>query len=243
MQDDWEDNVPDTQGFDVGGDGASDAVFANSPGIGFPTEPVTADASFDADAEPSDETLAEIEKEIEAEGEGFITTDPEGEIVVPTGPGIEEATASDQAGTPVEDVTPADEGAAVAKTDRRTKGDLGTEVKTVTDEFVAGTWKPTNKEGADELLTPHRIATRLKDRDGLDKAPSTGAVTNVIKAWGDIGFSINNEKPLAFTEYVGDGSELAALLADAKKAKRDAKAAKKAAEAPAPAGDADPVAV
>lgn len=80
---------------------------------------------------------------------------------------------------------------------RRGRGLLEVDVKSVTDAFVQG--QVTLGEG--DLLTPHRIGRQIKERDSLDKAPSTGAIVNVLKKWSDIGFAVVNDKPLAFTDY------------------------------------------
>lgn len=130
--------------------------------------------------------------------------------------------------------TDTDEEAAEDKS-RRGRGFLETDVKSVTDKFVTGTVKLADGE----LLTPHRIARLIKEHDGLDKPPSTGAVANILDAWAEIGFASINEKPKAFLDYTETGREegltaLKTAASDAKKAARKAaKEAEKAAAAPA----------
>lgn len=234
MSDGFYDQEVDTQGFPATGD---EAVVPLDFGNTNEVPSVEGDfAEFGGDPDDTAEAPA-----AEADpSEGFVTTEPDGTVT--------------EGGTPESAVTPAGEGAADVATDpsapRRMKGDLGLAVLSVTDEFAAGTWAPTDKEGEAVPLTPHRIASRLKDRDGLDKAPSTGAITNVLKAWAEIGFATNaSDKPLTFGAYVAGHSaaDLASCVNDAKAARRATKAAEKAAAAPVesvdPAGDVEPAAV
>lgn len=122
---------------------------------------------------------------------------------------------------------------------RRGRGALENDVRSVTDAFVTG--EITLADG--EALTPHRIGKLIKDRDGLDKPPSTGAIVNIVKRWGEIGFAEVNEKPLAFLGYTQEAqvqglSALKAAYAEAHPKPAKAKAAKPT-DASAPAGATD----
>lgn len=111
--------------------------------------------------------------------------------------------------------------------DRRTRGLLEADIKRVTDKLVAG--KLELPEGTN--ATPHRLANLLKEEDGLDAAPSTGAVANILTRWRDWGFALVNEKPLYFKGYSAKGKEqgLDALRAKAQEAKKAARKAERAA--------------
>jgi hypothetical protein len=111
-----------------------------------------------------------------------------------------------------------------AGTPARERGSLELDVKSVTDAFAAG--KIELPEG--KTLTPHRISQLIASRDDVE-APSTGAVSNVIKRWNEIGFALTDEKPLAFRRYSAKGEKdgLETLKAKAKeKAKAERAAAK-----------------
>lgn len=107
---------------------------------------------------------------------------------------------------------------------RRPRGWLEHDVKQVCDKFVTGEIK---LEG-DPPLTPHRVSRLVKEFDGLDEAPSSGAVAAVFDRWEDIGFAIFSKNPRAFTDYTEEGQTrgLAALKAqrtEAKKLEREKK--------------------
>jgi hypothetical protein len=106
---------------------------------------------------------------------------------------------------------------------RRARGLLEADVLTITNKFVEGDIVL----GDDEALTPHRIARLIKEQDGLDEAPSTGAVAAVLARWEKYGFAHLEEGPTAFGSYTADGVEhgLSALKerhAEARKAERAA---------------------
>jgi hypothetical protein len=105
--------------------------------------------------------------------------------------------------------------------ERRGRGLLEADVLTITDKFVKGDVTL----GDDEALTPHRIANFIKDQDGLDEAPSTGAVAAVLARWDKYGFVTLSDKPVAFASYteagVSDGlTALKAKHAEDRKAAR-----------------------
>lgn len=126
-----------------------------------------------------------------------------------------------------------------SNTDRRSRGLLEADVKTITDEFATG--KIELKEG--EHLTPHRIAKLIQEKDSLEKPPSTGAVAAVLGRWQEYGFAVVNPKPLAFVDYTDDARNvgLTALKeqhSNKLRAERaEKKAAAKAAEKPDASGE------
>lgn len=130
-----------------------------------------------------------------------------------------------------------------AKKDRRPRGWLEQDVKQITDKFITGEVKL--EEG--QYLTPHRVARMVKELDGLDEAPSSGACAAVFHRWVDLGFAVMNDKPFSFKDYTQEGRDqgLTALKEQRSsriKAERKAEkeAAKPASEAPAPVADAAP---
>ncbi len=78
--------------------------------------------------------------------------------------------------------------------DRRSRGLLAADVKTVTDDFDAD--KLSLEKG--EKLTPHRISTLLVERDGLEHAPSAGAISNVLAKWSQVGYAKISDGPQAY---------------------------------------------
>ena len=115
---------------------------------------------------------------------------------------------------------------AASSGEKRSRGLLEADVKTITDKFDAG--KITLEPG--QLLTPHRIGKLLVEQDGLDKAPSTGAISNIITKWGEIGFANVNAAPLAFKGYSARGRKegLESLKEKAAEKAKKARAAAKA---------------
>lgn len=113
-------------------------------------------------------------------------------------------------------------------TSRRGRGDLEHDVKLLCDAFVTGSLTL----GDGEHLTPHRIAKEIKNRDGLDETPSTGAVASVLDRWVKYGFAVLNDKPKAFVGYTDAGRTdgLSALKKNYAEKQKAAKAAAKAAE-------------
>lgn len=110
--------------------------------------------------------------------------------------------------------------------DRRTRGLLESDIKRVTDKIVSG--KLELPEGTN--ATPHRLANLLKEEDSLDKAPSTGAVANILTRWRDYGFALVNDKPLYFKGYSAKGKSegldaLREKFSNARKAARKAERA------------------
>lgn len=203
--------------------------------FGFPTG--SENAPFDQDSQPDESALPDVQGFDPGPVVPLDPPPPPAPGDVPLDSDSDEASEADAANAG--DGAPADEPGAP----RRTKGSLGLDVKTVTDEYVAGGWEPKDSDGNALALTPHRIAQRLKERDSLEKAPSTGAITNVLKAWHELHFaSLASEHPLTFGGYVGLGSveELTSAQAQAKALKKAAKAAASPTVAQAPSADVDP---
>lgn len=87
---------------------------------------------------------------------------------------------------------------------RRGRGFLATDVYIVCRDFVAGEF--TLEEG--KFMSPYIIARILKEKDDLDKAPSSGAVAAVLHRWEDWGFAVCRQEPFAFTDFTTEGREL-----------------------------------
>lgn len=107
--------------------------------------------------------------------------------------------------------------------DRRPRGWLETDVKQVCDKFITG--EVALEEG--QHLTPHRVSRLVKELEGLDEAPSTGAVAAVFDRWKEIGFAVISDKPVAFVDYTEDGKSLGlaamkAVRSENRKAERKA---------------------
>lgn len=122
---------------------------------------------------------------------------------------------------------------AAEKAERRPRGWLAQDVKLVCDKIITG--EITLAEGQE--ATPHRVARLVKEMDGLDKAPSTGAVAAVFKRWEEYGFASFKQGPYAFADYTDEGRNVGLQgMIEARSAARKAeRQAAKAAEAPAPA--------
>lgn len=104
---------------------------------------------------------------------------------------------------PVDEEIEEDEGVA-SGANRRPRGWLMEDVKVVCDLWVTGELKI--KDGLP--LTPHRAAMAVKEVDGLERAPSTGAVQAVFKRWAKLGFATFQRDPFAFTGYTEEGQLL-----------------------------------
>lgn len=109
---------------------------------------------------------------------------------------------------------------------RRSRGLLETDVKQVTDAYVTD---PASVVKDGLPLTPHRIAKTVLENTGSDKPPSTGAVSNVLKSWKEIGFAEISEGPTSFVDYTAEGRAVGRVAL--KERARDAKKAAKAAAA------------
>lgn len=117
----------------------------------------------------------------------------------------------------------------VEKAERRPRGWLANDVKRVCDKLITGEIQLPEGQSA----TPHRVAILVKDMEGLDKAPSTGAVAAVFKRWEDYGFATFKSGPYSFDDYTDQGRTLGLQgLIEARSANRKAErqAAKAAAQ-------------
>ena len=77
---------------------------------------------------------------------------------------------------------PASDGTDDSKA-RRGKGELEAQVRAITDAFVRGVLY---EHPGDQPLTPHMISTYIKNRFGLDKAPSAGAISANLNRWEEV---------------------------------------------------------
>lgn len=80
----------------------------------------------------------------------------------------------------------------------RTSGQLEREVKEVCDLYTIGLMPEVFQ------LTASKIAKAIDS----DNPPSTGAITNVLKRWDEVGFAVHATKPHRFDGYTPKGIEL-----------------------------------
>lgn len=108
---------------------------------------------------------------------------------------------------------------------RRPRGWLAASVVKVCQDYASGKVKLDDGK----LLTPHRVAKIVQERDGSDEPPSTGAVSGVFKRWQDFGFATFNEKPFAFKKLTAKGERdgLDAIILGRREARKKATAAAK----------------
>lgn len=135
---------------------------------------------------------------------------------------------TDTATATTSDITPGSVILEVGEKVRRGNGILEKLIKSVTDAYAQGLI--TVEDGAP--LTPYRIARIIDERTGTKT--STGAVTECLKRWRDIGFAelaSGDDTPMAFAGYTDAAREhgLSALKARSRAAKKEAKAAATAA--------------
>lgn len=117
----------------------------------------------------------------------------------------------------------------------RARGRLEELVREVCDSIADGSIDdPDNKP-----WTPHRLAAIITDRyPGSGSPPSTGAISDTLHRWQEVGFAVINDSPLAFEDFTDAGRDegLTALKAQ----HRAARSARKAADAAA-AAEAAPI--
>lgn len=106
----------------------------------------------------------------------------------------------------------------------RPRGWLEDAVKRLTDAYTTGDFVQENEK---HKLTPHRVARIIKEREGLDFIPSTGAVSAVFLRWEQIEFATFEQDPFAFVGYtqLAHDKGLAGIKltnSNARKAERDA---------------------
>jgi hypothetical protein len=204
-------DMSDTQtGLPVDGDGFTDPGPAGYPDDAEPgtTPDGTIEHVFDAGDEVAAPEGEDPESSPEADPDAGVSTEA---------PEITDGT--DAAGTE-------------AKAERRPRGWLAQDVKQVLDKCITG--ELSLEEG--KALTPHRVARLVQVMDGLDKAPSTGAVAAVFKRWEEYGFATFSEKPYAFIDYTDQGRSvgLKGLIQARTDVRRAEREAAKAAATPAP---------
>lgn len=102
---------------------------------------------------------------------------------------------------------------------RRGRGALEADVHDVLVDAVEGRLA----DFGTKPLTPHRIGRILTTERGLEKAPSTGAISRTLGNWAKLGYIEISESPVAFKAFGTTGKSLVELKAAAK---AEAKAAK-----------------
>lgn len=110
----------------------------------------------------------------------------------------------------------------------RARGRLEELVREVCDSIADGTIENPD----DKPWTPHRLAAIITERyPGSGSPPSTGAISDTLHRWEEVGFAVVNDSPLAFEDFTDAGRDegLTALKAQ----HRAARAARKAADAAA----------
>lgn len=122
----------------------------------------------------------------------------------------------------VEEADIEEEEGVASGANRRPRGWLMEDVKHVCDLWVTGELQI--KDGLP--LTPHRAAVAVKEVDGLETAPSAGAVAAVFKRWDRLKFATFQKSPFAFTGYTEEGQLLGlkGIQAKRKYERLDAKA-------------------
>ena len=83
----------------------------------------------------------------------------------------------------------------------RQRGELADQVKRACDAWITGELEIKDEQP----LTPHRISLAIKEMEGLDDPPSTGAVKAVLDRWVATGFATITQKPIAFEDYTEEG--------------------------------------
>lgn len=91
-----------------------------------------------------------------------------------------------------------DDAGEVAPRSLRKSGQLEREVKEVCDRYTLGLLPDVDQ------LTTSEIASAING----DNPPSTGAITNVLKRWAEVGFAVHETGPHRFGGYTPEGIEL-----------------------------------
>lgn len=118
----------------------------------------------------------------------------EGAPIVATVPTPAEAAAQQADENPSVPVAPAaPAGPVVRAAPTNLEGDL----RKVLDDYVSGVFKL--PEGS--LATPHTLAAEIAKRRGDGKAVSSGAVSDALRRWVEVGFATLSSKPTAFVDY------------------------------------------
>lgn len=87
---------------------------------------------------------------------------------------------------------------------RRGRGFLATDVNITLKEWLAGEFSL--QEG--KFMTPYIVARIIKEKDGLEKMPSSGAITRIFHTWEDWGYAEFRQTPFAFIDFTPEGKEL-----------------------------------
>lgn len=87
---------------------------------------------------------------------------------------------------------------------RRGRGFLATDVSIICKAYVNGEY--TLKEG--KFMSPYMVAKLLKERDGLEKQPSSGAIHKIFHHWEDIGYATFRQTPYAFVDFTPEGRDM-----------------------------------
>lgn len=122
----------------------------------------------------------------------------------------------------------------------RARGRLEELVREVCDQIEAG--RITDEKG--RPWTPHRLAKLIDERyPGSGSSPSTGAISDTLKRWSDIGFATIPESPRSFGGFTAEAMSegLAALKKRYRDANRVAKHKDEAGENPAPVAEEPPI--
>lgn len=151
-----------------------------------------------------------------------VTSDPE---APPNSPqGDTNFTVKNEASSPAQD--------AATKV-RRQRNDLDDEVY----DAVCAVLEEAGGNPLDKPLTPSRISARIKDMKGLEKAPSGGAINNVLDRWAAANIAVVNPSPKAFVEFTPEAQArgVTAMREEFKASNKAMRDAAKAAAAPAAA--------
>jgi hypothetical protein len=107
-----------------------------------------------------------------------------------------------------------DDAAEVESKNLRKAGQLEREVKEVCDKFTIGLMVDVIE------LTVTEIARAIN----VDNPPSTGAITNVLKRWAEVGFAVHQTEPHRFGGYTAEGIEqgIAGLISNQGRSARGA---------------------
>lgn len=86
---------------------------------------------------------------------------------------------------------------------RRGRGFLATDINILCKSYVDG--DISLDEG--KFLTPYTAAKILQQQDGLEKPPSSGAVSRCFKQWEEWGYATFRSNPFAFVNFTSEGRE------------------------------------
>lgn len=87
---------------------------------------------------------------------------------------------------------------------RRSPGLLSLDIDLICRDYVKG--EISLPEG--KYMTPYYLGKILKETDGLEQQPSTGAVAAILKRWEEQGYAVCRRNPHAFVSYTDLGHQL-----------------------------------